>query len=122
LENFSSHQERMNHRWKRIQIMKEQVDKLALPDYTNVAHTIDHEWSDSLRNDQLRTDHRLQRIDEEIRSAAIREYMAKAASQAHQNDVSRMQSKTVQVANEILQRIKKVKPRVLEQSSQEMTI
>jgi hypothetical protein len=112
----------MKQRWQRIQVMKEQLDALAIPDYTNLTHKFDNEWSDSLRKDQLNADHTLQRIEEEIRCASIREYMAKAASHVHQNDVLRMQTKTNQAANAILQQIEKVKTRLLEQSPERMTI
>jgi hypothetical protein len=122
LETLSSHQERMNNRWERVQLMKEQVDALELPDYTNLGQTMDNEWSDSLRKDQLSADRRLQRIEEEIRSASIREYIAMAASQVHQNDVLRIQAKTSQTANEMLERIRKVKTLALEQSSQGMAM
>jgi hypothetical protein len=75
---------------------------------TNMTKTI-QKLQESVRDEMETTENRLTTVEDDIKAAAAREFMAKAASRAHQSDVVRMQKKTGEIAKQLLQQVDRVR-------------
>jgi hypothetical protein len=82
----------------------------------NMTKTI-QKLQESVREQMETTENRLTTVEDDIKAAAAREFMAKAASRAHQSDVVRMQKKTGETAKQILQQVDQVRSELMSKAN-----
>jgi hypothetical protein len=82
----------------------------------NMTKTI-QKLQESVREEMETTENRLTTVEDDIKAAAAREFMAKAASRAHQSDVVRMQKKTGEIAKQLLLQIDQVRSDLMSQEN-----
>jgi hypothetical protein len=87
---------------------------------TNMTKTI-QKMQESLREDMETTENRLTTVEDDIKAAAAREFMAKAASRAHQSDVLRMQKRSGETAKLLRQQVERVRLEATLQESSSAT-
>ena len=63
----------------------------------------------SARETMEKIENRLSTVEDDVKAAAARDYMARAASRAHQGDVIKMQKNTAEGAEQLMDEVRKMK-------------
>jgi hypothetical protein len=84
----------------------------SLQHENSMTNTI-RQLQESLREGLETTENRLTTVEDDIKAAAAREFMAKAASRAHQSDIMRMQKKTGESAKRLRQQVEHVRTQMM---------
>lgn len=94
---------------QRLQKVEGELDLVESAQHEkNTTRTIE-KLQETLREDLEAAENSLGMVEDDIKSAEAREFMAKAASRAHQSDVLRMQKKSNEVAKVLLQQVEQVR-------------
>lgn len=114
LDRMVMSEQNMNGLFGRLEHVEERMTVLESIKYESAMAKSFQVLQESVRESMDATKNRLATVEDDIKAAGVREFMAKAASRAHQSDVMRMQKKTGETAKQLLQQIEVVHSELVE--------